>query len=114
MHRLLLGVTLADGTALPAEVEALTPDRLTSGSSRGVPPDQTDVRRVWRGVNALHRDAIGGLALDEPLPGPVAGTFHGGGRNYQRMRAAFHLIFKKHHILKLKYSQEPRKKCFFI
>ena len=58
------GVTLADGTALsPAEVSALTPDGLT-----GV---YHQIKRMFgvygAGVNALHRDAIGGLALDESL-----------------------------------------------
>ena len=62
------GVTLADGTALsPAEVEALTPDGLTVRVllKQGV---YHQIKRMFgvygAGVNALHRDAIGGLALD--------------------------------------------------
>lgn len=65
------GVTLADGTALsPAEVEALTPDRLTVKVRlrQGV---YHQIKRMFgvygAGVNALHRDAIGGLALDPAL-----------------------------------------------
>ena len=65
------GVTLADGTALsPAEVEALTPDGLTVKVRlrQGV---YHQIKRMFgvygAGVNALHRDAIGGLALDESL-----------------------------------------------
>ena len=65
------GVTLADGTALsPAEVEALTPDGLTVRAKlrQGV---YHQIKRMFgvyhAGVNALHRDAIGGLALDAAL-----------------------------------------------
>lgn len=65
------GVTLADGTALsPAEVEALTPDGLTVKVRlrQGV---YHQIKRMFgvygAGVNALHRDAIGGLALDPTL-----------------------------------------------
>ena len=65
------GVTLADGTALsPAEVEALTPDGLTVRVllKQGV---YHQIKRMFgvygAGVNALHRDAIGGLALDAAL-----------------------------------------------
>ena len=65
------GVTLADGTALsPAEVEALTPDGLTVKVRlrQGV---YHQIKRMFgvygAGVNALHRDAIGGLALDPAL-----------------------------------------------
>ena len=65
------GVTLADGTALsPAEVEALTPDGLTVRVllKQGV---YHQIKRMFgvygAGVNALHRDAIGGLALDTAL-----------------------------------------------
>ena len=65
------GVTLADGTALsPAEVSALTPDGLTVRVllKQGV---YHQIKRMFgvygAGVNALHRDAIGGLALDESL-----------------------------------------------
>ena len=65
------GVTLADGTALsPAEVEALTSDGLTVRVllKQGV---YHQIKRMFgvygAGVNALHRDAIGGLALDESL-----------------------------------------------
>ena len=65
------GVTLADGTALsPAEVEALTPDGLTVRVllKQGV---YHQIKRMFgvygAGVNALHRDAIGGLALDSAL-----------------------------------------------
>ena len=65
------GVTLADGTALsPAEVSALTPDGLTVRVllRQGV---YHQIKRMFgvygAGVNALHRDAIGGLALDESL-----------------------------------------------
>ena len=61
------GVTLADGTALsPAEVSALTPDGLSLRRQR-----QMCIRDRFgiygAGVNALHRDAIGGLTLDESL-----------------------------------------------
>ena len=66
-----VGVTLADGTALsPAEVEAMTPDGLTVRVllKQGV---YHQIKRMFgvygAGVNALHRDAIGGLALDESL-----------------------------------------------
>lgn len=65
------GVTLADGTALsPAEVSALTSDGLTVRVllRQGV---YHQIKRMFgvygAGVNALHRDAIGGLALDESL-----------------------------------------------
>ena len=65
------GVTLADGTALsPAEVEALTSDGLTVKVRlrQGV---YHQIKRMFgvygAGVNALHRDAIGGLALDPDL-----------------------------------------------
>lgn len=65
------GVMLADGTALsPAEVEALTPDGLTVKVRlrQGV---YHQIKRMFgvygAGVNALHRDAIGGLALDPAL-----------------------------------------------
>ena len=65
------GVTLADGTALsPAEVSALTPDGLTVRVllRQGV---YHQIKRMFgiygAGVNALHRDAIGGLVLDESL-----------------------------------------------
>ena len=65
------GVTLADGTALsPAEVTALTADGLTVRVvlKQGV---YHQIKRMFgvygAGVNALHRDAIGGLALDEGL-----------------------------------------------
>ena len=65
------GVTLADGTALsPAEVEALTPDGLTVKVRlrQGV---YHQIKRMFgvygAGVNALHREAIGGLALDAQL-----------------------------------------------
>lgn len=65
------GVTLADGTALsPAEVSALAPDGLTVRVllRQGV---YHQIKRMFgvygAGVNALHRDAIGGLALDESL-----------------------------------------------
>ena len=65
------GVTLADGTALsPAEVEVLTPDGLTVKVRlrQGV---YHQIKRMFgvygAGVNGLHRDAIGGLALDPAL-----------------------------------------------
>ena len=65
------GVTLADGSALsPAEVAALTADGLTVRVvlKQGV---YHQIKRMFgvygAGVNALHRDAIGGLALDEGL-----------------------------------------------
>ncbi len=65
------GVTLADGTALsPAEVTALTPDGLTVQVvlKQGV---YHQIKRMFgvydAGVNALHRDAIGGLKLDAGL-----------------------------------------------
>ena len=65
------GVTLADGTALsPAEVEAVSADGLVVKVllKQGV---YHQIKRMFgvygAGVNALHRDAIGGLALDESL-----------------------------------------------
>lgn len=65
------GVTLADGTALaPAQVEAITPDGLTVRVvlAQGV---YHQIKRMFgvfgAGVNALHREAIGGLALDPAL-----------------------------------------------
>ena len=65
------GVTLADGTALaPAQVEALTPDGLTVRVvlAQGV---YHQIKRMFgvfgAGVNALHREAIGRLALDPAL-----------------------------------------------
>ena len=65
------GVMLADGTALsPAEVTALSPDGLTVRVvlKQGV---YHQIKRMFgvygAGVNGLHRDAIGGLALDENL-----------------------------------------------
>ena len=64
-------VTLADGTALsPAEVTALSPDGLTVRVvlRQGV---YHQIKRMFgvygAGVNALHREAIGGLALDAQL-----------------------------------------------
>ena len=65
------GVTLADGTALsPAEVTALSADGLTVRVvlKQGV---YHQIKRMFgvygAGVNGLHRDAIGGLALDPAL-----------------------------------------------
>jgi 16S rRNA pseudouridine516 synthase len=65
------GVTLADGTALsPAEVTALdeTGLRVRVVLRQGV---YHQIKRMFgvygAGVNELHRDAIGGLALDEAL-----------------------------------------------
>ena len=65
------GVTLADGTALsPAKVTALSPDGCTVRVvlRQGV---YHQIKRMFgvygAGVNGLHRDAIGGLALDENL-----------------------------------------------
>lgn len=65
------GVTLADGTALaPAEVEALSADGCTVRVTlrQGV---YHQIKRMFgvygAGVNALHRDAIGGLWLDAAL-----------------------------------------------
>ncbi len=65
------GVTLADGTELSsAEVEAVSEDGLTVRVKlkQGV---YHQIKRMFgvygAGVNALHRDAIGGLALDESL-----------------------------------------------
>ena len=65
------GVTLADGTELSAaEVEALPEDGLTVRVTlkQGV---YHQIKRMFgvygAGVNALHRDAIGGLALDKTL-----------------------------------------------
>ena len=65
------GVTLADGTALsPAEAEALSADGLVVRVllKQGV---YHQIKRMFgvygAGVNALHRDAIGALALDESL-----------------------------------------------
>lgn len=65
------GVTLADGTALsPAEVTALTEDGLTVRVvlRQGV---YHQIKRMFgvfgAGVNSLHREAIGGLVLDESL-----------------------------------------------
>ena len=71
------GVTLADGTALsPAEVTALAADGLTVRVvlRQGV---YHQIKRMFgvygAGVNGLHRDAIGGLALD-PALAPVSYT----------------------------------------
>lgn len=65
------GVTLADGTALsPAEVTALSPDGCTVRVvlRQGV---YHQIKRMFgvygAGVNVLHREAIGGLALDAQL-----------------------------------------------
>lgn len=65
------GVTLADGTALsPAKVTALSPDGCTVRVvlRQGV---YHQIKRMFgvygAGVNALHREAIGGLALDAQL-----------------------------------------------
>ena len=65
------GVTLADGTALsPAEVTALSADGLIVRVvlHQGV---YHQIKRMFgvygAGVNGLHRDAIGGLALDPAL-----------------------------------------------
>ncbi len=65
------GVTLADGPALsPAEVTALSPDGCTVRVvlRQGV---YHQIKRMFgvygAGVNALHREAIGGLALDAQL-----------------------------------------------
>ena len=65
------GVTLADGTALsPAEVTALSPDGCTVRVvlRQGV---YHQIKRMFgvygAGVNALHREAIGGLVLDAQL-----------------------------------------------
>ena len=65
------GVTLADGTALsPATVTPVSADGLTVRVvlHQGV---YHQIKRMFgvygAGVNALHRDAIGGLALDESL-----------------------------------------------
>ena len=65
------GVTLADGTALsPAEVTALSVDGCTVRVvlKQGV---YHQIKRMFgvygAGVNGLHRDAIGGLALDPAL-----------------------------------------------
>lgn len=65
------GVTLADGTALsPAQVSPLSEDGLTVRVvlKQGV---YHQIKRMFgvfgAGVNELHRDAIGGLALDESL-----------------------------------------------
>ena len=64
-------ITLADGTALsPAEVTALSPDGCTVRVvlRQGV---YHQIKRMFgvygAGVNALHREAIGGLALDAQL-----------------------------------------------
>ncbi len=111
------GVTLADGTALsPAEVEALTPDGLTVKVRlrQGCTPNQADVRCVRRGrerpASGCHRRACAGRAL----PRGSGGSFpRRSDSNYHRSLTAFHLIFKKHHILPVKYSQEPRKTVLF-
>lgn len=65
------GVTLADGTALaPAQVQPLSPDgmQVQVVLRQGV---YHQIKRMFgvygAGVNALHRDAIGGLALDQSL-----------------------------------------------
>lgn len=65
------GVTLTDGTELSsAEVEAVSEDGLTVRVKlkQGV---YHQIKRMFgvygAGVNALHRDAIGGLKLDETL-----------------------------------------------
>ena len=65
------GVTLADGTSLsPAVVEPVSADKCTVRVllKQGV---YHQIKRMFgvygAGVNALHRDAIGGLALDPAL-----------------------------------------------
>lgn len=65
------GVTLADGTVLaPASVEPLSPDGLLTRVElrQGV---YHQIKRMFgvygAGVNALHRDGIGGVLLDETL-----------------------------------------------
>ena len=65
------GVTLADGTALsPAQVEAISEDGRTVRVllAQGV---YHQIKRMFgvygAGVNALHRESIGGLALDPAL-----------------------------------------------
>ncbi|MFR9067111.1 MAG: hypothetical protein ACLVJH_09580 [Faecalibacterium prausnitzii] len=74
------GVTLADGTALsPGRGDRPLPGRLhRAGSAAGracTTRSSGCSACTVPGVNALHRDAIGGLALDaEPCPGPVAGA----------------------------------------
>ncbi len=65
------GVTLADGeTMAPAEVNALSPDGLTARVvlHQGVYHQIKRMFGVWgAGVDGLHREAIGGVALDETL-----------------------------------------------
>ena len=102
------GVTLADGTALSsAQVQALSPDGLQVQVvlRQGV---YHQIKRMFgvygAGVNALHRDAIGGLALDESLaPGQWRELTP---RKWHKLpaegRGLFTKISKKHHILPLK------------
>ena len=96
------GVTLADGTALsPAEVSALTPDGLTVRVllRQGV---YHQIKRMFgvygAGVNALHRDAIGGACAGrEPCCGPVAGAdSRRGGENYHGVKdCLFYPVLQK-------------------
>ena len=83
------GVTLADGTALsPAEVSALTPDGLTVRVllRQGV---YHQIKRMFgvygAGVNALHRDAIGGLTRWRKLP-------RGKGLLFTRFSKKYHIL----------------------
>ena len=95
------GVTLADGTALPpAQVQALSPDGLQVQVvlRQGV---YHQIKRMFgvygAGVNALHRDAIGGLALDESLaPGQWERADAGGsGTNYRLKAGGFSPRFQR-------------------
>ena len=95
------GVTLADGTALsPAEVTALSADGCTVRVvlKQGV---YHQIKRMFgvygAGVNGLHRDAIGGLALDPALaPGQWRElSAEEVSKNFQLTGSAFHPNFKK-------------------
>ena len=94
------GVTLADGTALsPAVVEPVSADKCTVRVllKQGV---YHQIKRMFgvygAGVNKLHRDAIGGLALDPALaPGQWRELSDAEGKNYWMKGWAFHHDFKK-------------------
>ena len=102
------GVVLMDKVRLaPAEVEPLSEDKRTVRVvlHQGV---YHQIKRMFgvygAGVNALHREAIGGGGAGRgPGPRPVAGTDRGrSGRHRRAVRAAaFTRLSNKHHILPL-------------
>lgn len=70
--RFAAGVTLTDGeTMAPAGVEPLTDDGLTVQVTAAAGRSIIRIKRMFgvfdAGVNALHRESIGGVALDPAL-----------------------------------------------